>query len=54
MLHQIYGNKIELRPTSRPDASGISCEKAQRMLAWTAKRSWKDYLDAEGRSLSRD
>ena len=54
MLHQIYGDKIELRPTSRPDASGISCEKAQRMLAWTAKRSWKDYLDAEGRSLSRD
>jgi nucleoside-diphosphate-sugar epimerase len=54
MLHQIYDNKIELRPTSRPDASGISCEKAQRMLAWTAKRSWKDYLDAEGRSLSRD
>ncbi|MGC1239729.1 MAG: NAD(P)-dependent oxidoreductase [Acidimicrobiales bacterium] len=54
MLHQIYGDKIELRPTSRPDASGISCEKAQRMLAWTAKHSWKDYLDAEGRSLSRD
>jgi nucleoside-diphosphate-sugar epimerase len=53
MLHQNYGNKIELRPTSRPDASGISCEKAQRMLGWTAKRSWKDYLDAEGRSLSR-
>jgi nucleoside-diphosphate-sugar epimerase len=52
-LHQNYGSKIELRPTSRPDASGISCEKAQRMLGWTPKRSWKDYLDGEGRSLSR-
>jgi nucleoside-diphosphate-sugar epimerase len=54
ILHQNYGIKIELRPTSRPDASGISCDKAQRMLGWTPKRSWKDYLDADGKSLSRD
>src|SRR6202167_1229766 len=38
ILHQVYGDKIELRPTSRPDASGISCEKAKRLLGWTAKR----------------
>lgn len=54
ILHQNYGSKIELRPTSRPDASGISCQKAQRMLGWTPKRSWKDYLDADGKPLSRD
>ncbi len=53
-LHQAYGDRIELRPTSRSDASGISCEKARRMLGWTPKRSWKDYLDADGTPLSRD
>jgi nucleoside-diphosphate-sugar epimerase len=54
MVRENYGDKIEVRPTSRPDASGISCEKAQRILGWTAKRSWKDYLDAKGKALSRD
>lgn len=54
ILHQYYGGKIELRPTSRPDASGISSEKAKRMLNWTPKRSWRDYLDANGKALLRD
>ena len=54
MLHQVYGDKIELRTISRPDASGISCAKAERLLDWTAKRSWKDHLDAQGRALARD
>jgi len=38
ILHQYYGDRIELRPTGRPDASGISSAKAQRMLGWTPKR----------------
>lgn len=54
ILNQLYGDKIELRPTSRPDASGISSEKAQRMLGWTPKRSWRNYLDVDGKALSRD
>lgn len=54
ILHQYYGDKIELRPTSRPDASGISSEKAQRMLGWTPTRSWRDYLDTDGKALPRD
>ena len=54
ILHQYYGDQIELRPTSRRDASGISCEKAHRMLGWSPTRSWRDYLDADGKSLSRD
>jgi nucleoside-diphosphate-sugar epimerase len=54
ILHQYYGGKIELRPTSRPDASGISSEKAKRMLNWTPKRSRRDYLDANGKALLRD
>ncbi len=53
ILHRYYGDQIELRPLSRPDASGINTEKAQRMLGWSPKRSWRDYLDAEGHALPR-
>lgn len=53
ILHRYYGDKIELRPTDRRDASGISSAKAQRMLGFTPKRSWRDYLDADGRALPR-
>ncbi|MBW4079238.1 MAG: NAD(P)-dependent oxidoreductase [Acidobacteria bacterium] len=53
ILRQYYGDKIELRAVSRPDASGISCEKAHRMLNWMPKRSWRDYLDSDGKTISR-
>ncbi len=53
ILHTYYGEKIELRPTARPDASGISSAKAQRMLGWSPKRSWRDYLDSDGKALLR-
>lgn len=43
-----YGDAVEVRPVSRPDASGISSAKAERLLGWTARRSWRDYLDAAG------
>jgi nucleoside-diphosphate-sugar epimerase len=46
------GEGIELRPTLREDASAVSSEKAQRLLGWTPTRSWRDYLDEQGRSLS--
>ena len=45
------GEGIELRPTAREDASAVSSEKAQRLLGWTPTRSWRDYLDEQGRSL---
>jgi nucleoside-diphosphate-sugar epimerase len=48
-----YGDKIELRGLDRADASGISSAKAHRMLGWTPKRSWRDYLDAQGRLINR-
>ena len=54
ILPRYYGDRIELRPTDRVDASGISSAKAQRMLGWAPKRSWRDYLDADGRALNRD
>ncbi|MEV0596768.1 NAD-dependent epimerase/dehydratase family protein [Nonomuraea cavernae] len=53
VLREQYGDRIELRPLARPDASGISCAKAARLLGWRPKRSWRDYLDANGRSLPR-
>ncbi|MFI9835988.1 NAD-dependent epimerase/dehydratase family protein [Nonomuraea sp. NPDC051941] len=49
-LREHYGDRIELRPISRPDSSGISCDKAHRLLGWTPKRSWRDYLDENGRT----
>jgi UDP-glucose 4-epimerase len=49
ILREYYGDAIELRHLDRVDASGISSAKAQRMLGWTPTRSWRDYLDADGR-----
>lgn len=51
-LREHHGDRIELRHIDRVDASGISTEKARRMLGWTATRSWRDHLDADGRRLS--
>ncbi len=53
ILNKYYGATIELRKLDRTDASGISSAKAQRMLGWTPKRSWRDYLDSEGHKLNR-
>jgi nucleoside-diphosphate-sugar epimerase len=42
------GSATDLRPVSRPDASGIDSGKAQRLLGWQATRSWHDYLTDSG------
>jgi UDP-glucose 4-epimerase len=52
LLRTYYGDQIELRPLTRPDASGISSEKAKRLLGWHPTRSWRDYLDENGRSIT--
>jgi UDP-glucose 4-epimerase len=50
IVREHYGDRVELRePLPREDASGISIAKAQSMLGYTPKRSWRDYLDDEGR-----
>jgi nucleoside-diphosphate-sugar epimerase len=49
MIRKYYGETIELRPLAREDASGISSAKAARMLGYAPKRSWRDYLDDQGR-----
>jgi nucleoside-diphosphate-sugar epimerase len=41
--------QVELRPLARPDASAVDCSKARRLLGWEPKRSWRDYLDDDGR-----
>lgn len=43
----------ELREVSRPDASGISTAKLERLLGWTARRGWRDHLDGDGEPLGR-
>ncbi len=52
LVRQHHGEAIPIRPLSRPDASGISCAKAMRLLGWHPERSWRDYLDDNGRALS--
>lgn len=47
-----YGDRIEVRPLSRPDASGISSAKAERLLGYRPTRSWRDHLDEQGRPLT--
>jgi len=49
LIHKYYGDKIELRALSRVDSSGISSAKAGRILGFKPTRSWRDYLDDEGR-----
>ena len=55
ILAEYYGDKIRLKePLPREDASGISVEKARRMLGYSPTRSWRDYLDEEGRFAPRE
>jgi UDP-glucose 4-epimerase len=49
IVREYYGDRVEIRPLPREDASGISCTKAQRMLGYSPSRTWSDYLDDEGR-----
>jgi len=44
----------ELRDVSRPDASGVSTAKLERLLGWTARRSWRDHLTDAGEPLAGD
>ena len=50
IVRRYYGDEIEVRrPLPREDAGYISIEKARRMLGYAPTRSWRDYLDEEGR-----
>jgi nucleoside-diphosphate-sugar epimerase len=47
-LRAQYGDRVEYRPFARPDASGTSAAKAERLLGWQPTRSWRDYLAEDG------
>ena len=47
-----FDGGVELRPIPRPDASGISSAKADKLFGWTPRRSWRDLLDADGHLLA--
>jgi nucleoside-diphosphate-sugar epimerase len=40
---------VPVRPLDRPDAGGISIARARALLGWEPHRSWRDYLDSDGR-----
>ena len=50
IVREYYGDRVEIKkPLPREDSSGISIAKAERMLGYSPKRSWRDYLDEEGK-----
>ena len=48
-VREAFGDRIEIRELEREDASYISCRKANDMLGYAPTRTWRDYLDDEGR-----
>jgi UDP-glucose 4-epimerase len=48
LVRRHFDGGVELRPVLRPDASGISCVKAEKLFGWVPRRSWRDLLDADG------
>jgi len=51
LVRRHFGEAVRLRPVPRPDASGISCVKADKLLGWVPLHGWRDMLDAEGHLL---
>jgi nucleoside-diphosphate-sugar epimerase len=52
IVREYYGDEVEVKkPLPREDSSGISAAKAERMLGYSPKRSWSDYLDENGRTM---
>jgi nucleoside-diphosphate-sugar epimerase len=50
LIRRHFGDAVELRAVDRPDASGISCAKAKRVLGWIPEQSWREWLDEDGRA----
>jgi UDP-glucose 4-epimerase len=40
---------VPVHDLDRPDASGTSIARARRLFGWNPTRSWRDYLDDQGR-----
>ncbi len=53
LVARYYGDAApRVGQLEREDASGVSCVKARRLLGWRPSRSWRDYLDEDGRLRS--
>jgi UDP-glucose 4-epimerase len=50
VLQYYDGEGIQFRDLPRKDASAISTAKAERLLGWMPTRTWRDYLDDDGRA----
>ena len=51
IVRRYHGHhRVEIRALDRPDASAIDTSKARRLLGWQPTRTWRDYLDEDGRS----
>lgn len=46
-----YGDTVEMKPLSRPDASGLCCKKAEKILGWVPRYTWRDFLTENGELL---
>ncbi|MCU1495162.1 MAG: NAD(P)-dependent oxidoreductase [Acidimicrobiaceae bacterium] len=51
LVRDVYGLELPIHALARRDASGISSAKAERLLGYAPKRSWRDYLDNDGHLL---
>ncbi len=50
MVRKYYGDKVKInKPLPSEDTGGISIEKARKVLGYSPRRTWSDYLDDEGR-----
>jgi UDP-glucose 4-epimerase len=48
LVRRHFGEAVRLRAVPRPDASGISCVKADKLLGWVPRHGWRDMLDTKG------
>jgi UDP-glucose 4-epimerase len=52
LIRHHHGDSVEIRePLPRPDASGLSIAKAEKLLGYAPTRSWRDYLGEDGTLL---
>src|SRR5829696_741926 len=50
LVRRFHGDAApEIRPSDEPRPNGISIAKARRLLGYDPRRSWRDYLDDDGR-----
>src|SRR5215211_2484369 len=49
LARRFHGDAVEIRPSEEANPNGISIAKARRLIGYDPQRSWRDYLDDDGR-----